>query len=600
MKEDELYNIRHSLAHILARSLKELWPEAKLAIGPVIDNGFYYDVDFGDVKVGEEDLKKIEKKMRHLIKNNLEFEQSELPIAEAIKREKARKEIYKVELIEDLKKAGETKVGYYDVGGFIDLCRGPHVKSTKELNPKAFALHKIAGAYWRGDEKRPMLTRIYGLAFETVEELANYQKMLKEAESRDHRKIGKDLDLFHIDEKVGLGLPLWHPKGALLWREIENFWQKEHLKAGYSLVRSPHIGSRKLWETSGHWGFYSDSMYPPMEAGQSLEDKQKGKKAKEVEEYLLKPMNCPFHVQIYKNDLKSYRDLPIRWAESGTVYRYEKKGQLSGLTRVRGFTQDDAHIICTKDQVEDELKKVIDFILFMFSSFGFPLDKINIYLSLRDPKDSDKYAGFDEGWDFTENVLRKVAKDKKLDFVEEIGEAAFYGPKLDFKIKDVLNREWQCSTLQFDFNLPERFDMKYINDQSQEEKPYMLHRALLGSYERFIALLIEHYGGAFPLWLSPVQVQIISVGEKHINYVKELANELKQQEIKSQVDVNDETVGNKIRKAVIQKIPYVLVVGDKEMNSDKLAVRKRGEEQAIEISKKEFIQSLQEEIEDRK
>jgi threonyl-tRNA synthetase len=600
MKEDKIYKIRHSLAHILAKAVKELWPNVKLAIGPVINNGFYYDLDFASEKIGEEDLKKIEKKMKHLIKTNLKFESSELTVADALKREKAKQEKYKVELIEDLKAKGEKKVTYYQVGDFIDLCKGPHVENTKEINPQAFTLNKVSGAYWRGDEKKEMLTRIYGLAFEKPEELIAYQEMLKEAEKRDHRKIGKDLDLFHIDDKVGLGLPLWHPKGAILWREIENFWENEHLKADYELVRSPHVGSRKLWETSGHWGFYSDSMYPSMEASQSLEDKQRGIISKEPEEYLLKPMNCPFHVQIYKNSLKSYRDLPIRWAESGTVYRFEKKGELSGLTRVRGFTQDDAHIICTKEQVEDELKRVIDFILYMFKSFGFSLEKINIYLSLRDPKDSKKYAGDDAGWKFTENVLRKVANDKKLNFVEEIGEAAFYGPKLDFKIKDVLEREWQCSTLQFDFNLPKRFNMTYINNHNEEERPYMLHRALLGSYERFIALLIEHYGGAFPLWLSPTQVQIISVGEKHIDFAKKIKSELKNLEIRSETDISDETVGNKIRKAVTNKIPYILVIGDKEMKGDTLTVRKRGEKETTEIKKNDFISLLKKEISQKK
>lgn len=608
MEEKKIFKIRHSLSHILAKSVKEIWPKAKLAIGPVIENGFYYDIDFGDIKVGEEDLKNIEKKMKHSLKQNLSFSTFSLDIKEAIQREKDNKEDYKVELIEDLEKSGEKKVSYYQVGDFIDLCKGPHIESTKEINPKAFCLDKIAGAYWRGDEKRNMLTRIYGLAFETFEELEEYKKMLKEAEKRDHRKIGKELDLFHIDDKVGLGLPLWHPKGALLWNSIENFWKEAHLKNGYDLVRTPHIGSRKLWETSGHWGFYSDSMFSPIETGQSLEEKQKEGKGgddnkdnnKEPEEYLLKPMNCPFHVQIYKNNLKSYRDLPIRWAECGTVYRYEKKGELSGLTRVRGFTQDDAHIICSKEQIEDELKRVIDFILFIFNSFGFPLDKIKIYLSLRDPKNKEKYAGSDEGWNFTEDVLRKVAKEKKLDFVEEEGEAAFYGPKLDFKIKDVLNREWQCSTLQFDFNLPERFEMRYISKDNKEEQPYMLHRALFGSFERFIALLIEHYGGAFPLWLSPVQIKLISVGEKHIDFVKSLADEFKGEGFRVNVDISDETVGNKIRKASLEKDPYVIVVGDKEMESEELNVRERGNQETFSITRKDFMKRIKKEIKEKK
>ncbi len=600
MESEKMHKIRHSLSHILAMSVKDLWPEAKLAIGPVIDDGFYYDIDFGNKNISEDDFEKISEKMKENIKKDLKFESYTLEVDEAIAKEKNRNEDYKVELIEDLKKEGETKVTYYKCGDFEDLCRGPHVESSKEINPQSFQLNKLAGAYWRGDENKTMLTRIYGLAFNDKKELKRYLQLLEEAKKRDHRKLGKELDLFHIDEKVGLGLPLWHPKGALLWNLIENFWKEEHLKNNYDLVRTPHIGSRKLWETSGHWGFFSDSMFSPMEVGQSLEERQKGESKKEPEEYLLKPMNCPFHVQIYKNSLKSYRDLPIRWAECGTVYRYEKKGELSGLTRVRGFTQDDAHIICSKDQVENELKKVIDFILFIFNSFGFPLDKIKIYLSLRDPKNKEKYAGPDKGWNFTEDVLRKVAKEKELNFVEEEGEAAFYGPKLDFKIKDVLNREWQCSTLQFDFNLPERFEMKYINRDNKEEQPFMLHRALFGSFERFIALLIEHYGGAFPLWISPAQVKIISVGENHEKYCQDLELKFKNQNIRAEADISEETVGNKIRKAAEEKIPYILVIGDKEVNSDQLAVRKRGEKETSLMTEKDFIEKLKKDVKERK
>ncbi|MFH1744663.1 MAG: threonine--tRNA ligase [bacterium] len=583
---------RHSLSHIMALAVKELYPNVKFAIGPNIENGFYYDFDFGKEKVREEDLKKIEKKMNHILKQNLKFEKSELGINEAIKKEKKVGQIYKVELIEELKEIGEKKVSYYKLVGFMDLCRGPHIESTGKISKGSFALQKLAGAYWRGDEKNKMLTRIYGLAFETKEELNEHLKILKEAEKRDHRKLGKELDLFHIDEKVGLGLPLWHPRGAMLWRSIENFWYDKHLKNGYELVRSPHIGNRILWKTSGHWGFFNCSMYPPLDAGQTLEEKQKNEKAKESEEFLLKPMNCPFHVQIYKNVPRSYRDLPIRWAECGTVYRHEKKGELSGLTRVRGFTQDDAHIICSAEQVEEELKKVIDFILYIFNSFGFDEKKINVYLSIRGKDKKGKYAGDNKGWVFTENILRKVAQEKKLNFIEEEGEAAFYGPKLDFKLKDVLGREWQCSTLQFDFNLPERFDMTFINKKGEKEKPYMLHRALFGSFERFIALLIEHYGGAFPVWLSPVQVKIISVGEGHIEYCKKLAEEFKSQDIRVELDTGNETVGNKIRKAVQEKVPYMLVIGDKEMNSNMLVVRDRGSEKTREISKEDFITEI--------
>lgn len=591
-QDEQLNKIRHSFSHLLAAAVKQLYPNVKFGIGPTIENGFYYDFDFGEEKITEEDLKEIEKKMKHLIKQNLEFTSQEMDAGEAIKQEKDNGQTYKVDLIEELKQEGEDKMTYYQVGDFSDLCRGPHVDSTKKLNPKAFKLTSLAGAYWRGDENNKMLTRIYGVAFEEPKALNEHLKLIEEAKKRDHRKLGRDLDLFHIDEKVGLGLPLWHPNGAILWRVIEDFWHQEHLKNGYELVRSPHIGSRVLWETSGHWGFYNENMYPPLEAGQTLEERQAGKKAEESEEYLLKPMNCPFHVQIYKNHQRSYRDLPLRWAECGTVYRYEKKGELSGLTRVRGFTQDDAHVVCQKDQVEEELKKVINFILFIFNSFGFDISLINVYLSLRDPENKEKYTGSDEGWNFTEKILKQVAEEKELNFVEEKGEAAFYGPKLDFKLKDVLGREWQCSTLQFDFNLPERFDMNFVNSEGEQERPYMLHRALFGSFERFIALLIEHYAGAFPVWLAPVQVKILSVGEAHREYCRELAGEFRQNGIRTDIDIEDNTINYKIRKATQEKNPYILVIGDKEMNSDTLTVRDRGSEQTREVNKRDFIQEV--------
>lgn len=582
---------RHSLSHLLAAAIKEIWPNAKLAIGPAIENGFYYDIDCGDEKISDANLKEIEKKMAHLLKQNLKFERSELPIDEGIKKAKAEGEIYKAELISDLKAQGEKIVSYYTVGKFTDLCRGPHVENTNQIKPGSFKLDKLAGAYWRGDEKNKMLTRIYGLAFDTKDELDAYLKMMIEAEKRDHRKLGKELDLFHVDEMVGLGLPLWHPKGAKLWRTVEDFWYKAHEQAGYDLVRTPHIGNKSLWETSGHWGFYNDSMYPPIEVGQSLSASQNKETVKESEIYLLKPMNCPFHVRIFKNNPHSYRELPFRWAECGTVYRYEKKGELSGLSRVRGFTQDDAHIICRADQVEEELGLVVDFILFIYESFGFRIEDINVYLSVRDPQNT-KYAGSDEGWNFTEQVLEKIAKNKKLTYRKDIGGAVFYGPKLDFKIKDALGREWQCSTLQFDFNLPERFDMNFTNSQGEKERPYMLHRALFGSFERFLGLLIEHYAGAFPVWLSPVQVKIVSVAETHIPACEKLAAEFKRAGIRVEIDDANETVGNKIRKAANEKVPYMLVIGDKEANSPTLAVRDRGAMDTREIAKDAFIAEI--------
>lgn len=595
-----IHKVRHSLSHLLATAILERYPSTKLGIGPVIENGFYYDFDF-TAPLSRDELSSIEKRVRELIKENLSFTKKNITYAHAKKM--FIKNPYKTELIEELKKKKSPLSIYETTRGsgkkkeivFVDLCSGPHVKNTKEIAPDAFAFTHLAGAYWRGNEKNKMLTRIYGIAFETKKELDGFRETMKEAERRDHRKLGKELDLFHIDDTVGLGLPLWHPKGALIWRIIEDFWYREHMKNGYELVRTPHIGNRTLWETSGHWGFYNQSMYPPIEVGQTLEERQKGKGAEHSEEYLLKPMNCPFHVQIYKSEIRSYRDLPYRWAECGTVYRFEKKGELSGLTRVRGFTQDDAHIICRKDQVEDELKRVIDFILFIYRSFGFPPETVNVYLSLRDPKDKKKYAGNDAGWKFSESVLRKIAKEKKLNFKEEIGEAAFYGPKLDFKIKDALGREWQCSTLQFDFNLPERFDMSFINDKGKNERPFMLHRALLGSYERFIGLLIEHYAGAFPVWLSPIQAVILPVSEKSMNYAKKVNSALTAKGIRASINEANETLGKRIRGAELQKVPYIVVVGEKEEKSKSVNVRTRGKKDTKTEKLDTFVKNLAEE-----
>ena len=596
---------RHSLAHLMVVAILKLYPKAKFGIGPVIENGFYYDVDFGDISLTQEDLPKIQKLMKEMIKEKIVFERKDISLDEAEEIFKSKNQDYKLELIKDLREKGTTlidgekndvnQVSIYSTGEFVDLCRGPHIEDSKKLKSTAFKLMSLAGAYWRGDEKNKMLTRIYAVAFESRDELNEYLEKLAEAEKRDHRKIGKEQNLFMVNQTVGQGLIMWEPKGAMLWRVMEDFWYQEHLRGGYELVRTPHIGSRKLWETSGHWGFYSDSMYPPLEVGQSLQELQAGKKAKMKEEYLLKPMNCPFHVMIYNNRPRSYKELPVRWAECGTVYRYEKSGELSGLTRVRGFTQDDAHIICSKDQVKEELKRVVNFIKFIFSSFGF--FEYKICLSLRDSHNQEKYSGSDEGWDFTQKTLEEVAQEEKLDYTKEEGEAAFYGPKIDFKIKDSLGREWQCSTLQFDFNLPERFNMTFVNDKGEEERPYMLHRALFGSFERFIGLLIENYAGAFPLWLSPVQIKIISVGEGHIDYCKKLADEFKSHDLRVEVDFADETVGNKIRKSVKERNPYMLVIGDKEMSSDKLSVRVRCSEDLLEIEKKTFIENIKEKIE---
>lgn len=593
---ENIENKRHSIAHLLAAAVSELWPDAKATIGPVVENGFYYDFDF-PTPVTDKDLEKIENKMREILKTWGKFEHAEISKDEA--EDKFKGNPYKLELVKEIADKGE-KITIYKSGSFEDLCRGGHVENASEIKPDSFRLTKIAGAYWRGDEKNKMLTRIYGLAFETKEELDKFIEQQEEAKKRDHRKLGKELDLFHIDENVGLGLPLWHPKGAILWRVIEDFWYQEHLKNDYELVRTPHIGNRTLWETSGHWGFYNSSMYPPIEVGQSLEEKQKNKKVENSEEYLLKPMNCPFHVEIYKDSPKSYKNLPFRWAECGTVYRFEKKGELSGLTRVRGFTQDDAHIICRKDQVEDELKRVIDFILFIYKSFGFDIKSVKVFLSLRDPENKGKYAGTDEGWEFTENILRKIATEKGLDFEEEKGEAAFYGPKLDFKVKDALGRLWQCSTLQFDFNLPERFDMTFINNHGEQEKPYMLHRALFGSYERFIGLLIEHYAGNFPLWLSPIQVKIIPVRENYNEYCRKIYEELKANGIRVEFDDSSEGMGKKVREGKNNKIPYMLIIGDKDIEANKMTVESRDKGNIGQMTKEEFFQKIKEEIAGKK
>ncbi|MFH1175750.1 MAG: threonine--tRNA ligase [bacterium] len=597
-QQDKLQIKRHSLSHILAMAVLEMFPEAKLGIGPAIETGFYYDFELPRTLIPE-DLPILEEKIQKIIEENLPFEKGEMGVDEASDTFKKIGQEYKTELIHDLKtKEHIKKVSIYRTGHFSDLCSGPHIDSTGEIDKKSFKLDRVSGAYWKGDEKNKMLQRVYGLAFETAKELEDYLKMREEAEKRDHRKLGKELELFIIDPSVGMGLPLWLPKGAMLWRIIEDFWYKEHLKNDYELVRSPHIGSRKLWETSGHWGFYSDSMYPPIEVGKSLEESQEEKTSdKKSEEYLIKPMNCPFHTILFKSKPYSYKNLPIRWAEAGTVYRYEKSGELSGLTRVRGFTQDDAHIICAKEQVEEELARVIDFIKFMLGTFGFK--EYKVYLSLRDPKNTKKYSGHSEGWEFTQNVLEKVAKEKGLDYTKEEGEAAFYGPKLDFKIKDVLGRQWQCSTLQFDFNLPERFGMEFTNEKGEKERPYMLHRALFGSFERFIGVLTEHFAGAFPVWLSPEQVHILPVSEKYKNYAQKIANLMREKEIRVKIKDEDETLGKRIRESEKSKVPYMLIVGEKEVEGGSVSVRHRIEGDLGAIKTEEFIERILEEIKEK-
>ena len=598
--KNNLETIRHSLAHVLATAVLEMFPESKFGTGPATENGFFYDFDLPRTLIPE-DLPILEEKMKKIIEKNYPIEKAEAPIEKALDDFAKAQQGYKVEIINDLKKEGNERVSVYKIDGFVDLCSGPHIDSTGEIDPESFKLQRISGVYWKSDEKNKQLQRIYGLAFENKKELDKYLKRIEEAEKRDHRKLGKELELFMIDSTVGLGLVMWQPKGALLWRIMEDFWYQEHLKNEYELVRSPHIGSRNLWEKSGHWGFYSESIYPPLEVGRSLNELKETKDEKKSfakEEYLLKPMNCPFHVILYKSRMRSYRDLPLRWAECGTVYRYEKSGELSGLTRVRGFTQDDAHIICSKEQVKDELKKVTDFIVYMLSTFGFK--EYNVYLSLRDPKDKDKYAGNDEGWEFTEKILEEVAQEKKLNYRREKGEAAFYGPKLDFKIKDCLGREWQCSTLQFDFNLPERFDLTFINKEGRKERPYMLHRALFGSFERFIGVLIEHFAGAFPLWISPIQIEIIPVSEKFNDYAKKINSLLLAENIRSEINDKNESLGKRISESEKQKIPYILVVGEKEEKAESVAVRSRDSKEQNVLKLNEFIEKIKKEIAEKK
>ena len=546
--------IRHSLSHILAYAVQELRPGTKFGIGPIVENGFYYDFDLPNV-LTPEDLPKIEKRMRELIKQNIAFSKKIISKEEAKKIFKEQQ--YKLDLIKGL--PGKT-VSIYQSGNFIDLCKGPHIKSTKEIPTDAFKLTKIAGAYWRGDEKNPMLTRIYGVAFKTKRELENHISKIEEAGKRDHRILGQKLDLFHIDENVGPGLILWHPKGALLKKIIMDYALNEYLKNGYQLVDTPHIAKLNLWQVSGHTDFYKENMMPPMHM------KEIGKEEKD--DYQIKPMNCPFHISIYKTKIRSYKDLPIRYTEMGTVYRYEKSGVLHGLVRVRQITQDDAHIICTPEDLSNELLSILKLTIKILNDFGFK--EFNAYLSTR-PK---KYVGTPNVWEKAESSLKYALKKVKLKYQTDIGGGAFYGPKIDIKIKDSLEREWQCSTIQVDFNLPERFDMNYIDKKGKKQQPIMIHRALLGSLERFIGILLEHYAGALPFWLSPVQIYIIPISSQHEKYA-EAIRERVSDSFRVEVKDKNETVSKKIREGELQKIPYLLIVGDKEMKTKSVNVRSK-------------------------
>lgn len=562
----KIETIRHSLAHILAHAVQNLYPGTKFGIGPAIENGFYYDFDLPS-PISNEDLPKIEAEMKKLISLNLRFEKK------LISKEEAKKifkeDPYKIELIEEIP---EEKVSIYKSGNFLDLCRGPHVKSTKEIPIDAFKLIKISGAYWRGSEKNRMLTRIYGLAFSTKKELQEYLEKEKEAEKRDHRILGQKLELFLLDEEVGAGLPLWLPKGAILRKIIQDFLYEELKKEGYHWVVTPHIGNLNLWKTSGHWELYRENMYSPIKIDE--------------EEYLIKPMNCPFHVKIFKSKIRSYKELPLKFAEFGTVYRYERSGVLHGLTRVRGFTQDDAHIFCTKEQLSKEIEKLLKHGLKLLKTFGFK--DFDIYLSTR----PEKFAGTEAMWKRATNALKYVLNKLKLKYDIDPGGGVFYGPKIDIKVKDALGRPWQCTTIQVDFNLPERFDINFINEKGKKERVIMLHRALLGSIERFIGVLLEHYGGALPFWLSPEQVWIIPIAKRHLKYAKEVMEELKNFGLRVRLKEEKETVAKKIREGEIQRIPYMLVVGDKEMKSKSVRVRERGKGDVGERKIKEFLEKI--------
>jgi threonyl-tRNA synthetase len=560
----EIDTIRHSLAHILAAAVQELYPGVKFGIGPAIENGFYYDFDLSN-PLSPADLPKIEKRMKQLIRENIKFEKKIVSRAECKKLFKNQP--YKLELIKELK-----KITIYQSGNFVDLCKGPHIKTTKEINPDSFKLTRIAGAYWKGDEKNKMLTRVYGIAFETKKQLSEYIKQQEEAEKRDHRVLGKKLDLFLFDEEVGAGLPIWLPNGATLRKIIEDYLYKELTKQGYGWLVTPHIGNLNLWKTSGHWNFYKENLYSPIQIDE--------------EQYLIKPMNCPFHIKAYQNTLKSWRDLPIKYAELGTVYRYEKSGVLHGLTRVRGFTQDDAHIFCSKNQLSEELLKLVKYAIEILKKFGFT--DYNIYLSTR-PK---KYVGSLKNWQKSTNSLKFALDKLKLKYEIDPGEGVFYGPKIDIKIKDSLGRDWQCTTIQVDFNLPEKFKVNYINEKGKKEQPIMIHRAILGSMERFIGILIEQYAGAFPLWLSPVQVYVLPISDKHSKYAKKITQELIENDFR-------ETIGKKIREGETQKIPYLIIVGDKEQKAKTINIRARGNRNIGEVKLDKFIEKLAKEIKTR-
>lgn len=548
----------HSSAHLMAEAIEFYYPGVKLAIGPPVKNGFYYDVDFMDYTITEKDLEKIEQKMKELAKQKNEFIRKEIPKAEAIEYFKEKEDPYKLELLEDLQ---DGDITFYTQGEFTDLCRGPHIPHTGVI--KAIKLTSIAGAYWRGDEKNKQLTRIYGITFPKASELTQYLENLELAKARDHRKLGRELDLFTFSQRVGQGLPLWMPKGAALRERLENFLKKAQRESGYEQVITPHIGSKELYVCSGHYAKYGEDSFQPINTPD------------EDEEFLLKPMNCPHHCEIYKARPRSYRDLPVRFAEFGTVYRYEQSGELHGLTRVRGFTQDDAHIFCTQEQVKEEFMKVIDLILYIFKTLKF--ENFKAQVSLRDKENREKYIGEDANWDKAEAAIQEAADEKGLNTIVEYGEAAFYGPKLDFMVEDALGREWQLGTIQVDYNLPERFELEYTGADNQKHRPVMIHRAPFGSMERFVAVLLEHCAGDFPLWLTTDQVAILPISEKYNDYCQKLLQLLNNYDIRGFVDDRNEKVGKKIRESELKKIPFMLIIGEKEAENGTVSVRQRGE-----------------------
>ncbi|WP_299223399.1 threonine--tRNA ligase [uncultured Aquimarina sp.] len=568
---------RHSTSHVLAQALEELYPGVKLSIGPAIDNGFYYDVDLGDQSISEKDFKVIEDKMLEIARGKHEFKMKSVSKADALAKYKEEGNEYKIELIENLE---DGTITFCDHDTFTDLCRGGHIPNTGLI--KAVKIMSVAGAYWRGDENNKQLTRVYGTSFPKQKELKEYLELLEEAKKRDHRKLGKELEFFTFSQKVGQGLPLWLPKGAALRERLEQFLKKAQKKAGYEMVVTPHIGQKELYVTSGHYAKYGEDSFQPINT------------PAEGEEFLLKPMNCPHHCEIYNSGPWSYRDLPKRYAEFGTVYRYEQSGELHGLTRVRGFTQDDAHIFCTPDQLDEEFKKVIDLVLYVFGSLGF--ENFTAQVSVRDLDNPEKYIGDVENWEKAENAIISAAKDKGLNYVIETGEAAFYGPKLDFMVKDALGRSWQLGTIQVDYNLPERFDLQYKGSDNEMHRPIMIHRAPFGSLERFIAILLEHTAGNFPLWLMPEQVIVLSISEKYEKYAEKVLNLLENNEIRALADHRNETMGKKIREAEMKKIPYIVIVGEQEENDNTISVRKHGGEDIGVISIDKFTEIVTEEI----